>query len=98
MINTELRENNPYSTGLIFQYPEGDFLLERTPMPYVKSPNDRYFTVIQGDSLQSISFQAYGNSKWWWVIRDINDVTDPFDLTVGTSLLIPDLNFIQIYR
>lgn len=87
----DLRVNNPYSIGEIIQFTDSPSLLSREPLNYIKSPNDRYFTVVMGDSLSSISFQAYGDSKYWWVIYDVNNLLFPFDLTPGSTLVIPDL-------
>ena len=92
----ELRNNNPYSIGSIFIFPEGDFLLDRTPISVLKSIGDRYHTVINGNTLSSIAFQYYNNSKYWWTIADANELVDLFTLVPGTILLIPDLNQIEI--
>lgn len=92
----ELRRNNPYSTGEIFIFPEGDYLLDRVEFTYVKSIRDRYFTVNQEDNINDIAFKAYGNSKWWWVIADINNITFPFELSMGSTLLVPDLDKLLI--
>lgn len=92
----ELRTNNPYSTGEIFTFPEGDVLLDRKPLNYIKSIRDRYYTVKQEDNISNIAFQAYGNSKWWWVIADINKLDNPFDLKMGSTLLIADLDKLLI--
>lgn len=97
MENLELRLNNPYSIGSVFTFPEGDSRLFREPLQYVKSTRDRYFTSSDGDTLDSIAFQAYGDSKWYWVIWDINklDASALFLLEPGTSLLVPDLEKIK---
>lgn len=95
----ELRENNPYSIGNIFIFPEGDYVLDREPVVYNKSIRDKYVTTTQGDTLGSIAFEEYGSSKWWWVLLDVNDLlylTPLFDIPDGTTLLIPDLNKIKI--
>lgn len=92
----ELRNNNPYSIGNIFVFPEGDFLLDRTPIDVDKSIYDKYHTVIDGDTLGKIAFNEYGNSKEWWVIADVNDLYWPFELTLGDLLLIPDIRKVKI--
>jgi len=91
----ELRADNPFSLGEVFVYPEGDSLLFSGDINYVKSKGDRYFTVVEGDTLWTIANEAYGNSKYWWLIQKVNDLgpmPDPgFELPIGKSLLIPDL-------
>lgn len=90
--NISLRENNPYSIGSIFIFDEGDFLLDREPAKFIKSPRDRYYTVENEKDLLDIAFEAYGDSKWWWLIYDANpDLISTFEVEVGKTLLIPDL-------
>lgn len=91
----ELRTNNPYSVGTVFVFPEGDVLLDRDPIEIPKSIQDRYYTVVDGDTIGTLAFQAYGNSKEWWVIADVNGIHWPFELIVGTTLLIPDINKVK---
>lgn len=92
----ELRINNPYSTGYIFVFPEGDSLLQRDPIPINHSVNDQYYIFIEGDTLESIAFNKYGDSKYWWIIYDVNDIDFPLQIPIGTVLLIPDINQINI--
>ena len=87
----ELRIDNPYSTGSVFTFDEGDSVLDEGDFDYVKSTRDRYFTVVQGDTLWSISFEAYGNSKWYHAIQKANGIDEAYSLEIGTSLLIPDI-------
>jgi Uncharacterized protein containing LysM domain len=92
----ELRTNNPYSIGNIFSFSEGDFALEREPIVIERSIRDRYHTVVEGDTLSTIAFDKYNDSKEWWVIADVNNLDWTFQLEVGTVLLIPDLNRVKI--
>lgn len=53
--------------------------------------------VRQGDTLLIIADKYYGDSKYWWVIADINDtdknpLIDIFDLELGRELLIPKID------
>jgi len=94
-ITLELRINNPYSNGEVFVFNEGDAVLDGRVITYVKSIKDRYFTVAQGDSLSSISFEAYGDSKYYWVIAQANGIDEAYEVTIGQSLLIPDIEKIK---
>jgi hypothetical protein len=41
----------------------------------------------------TISFDVYGNAKYWWIIAMANDVLDPFiDFYKGRELRIPEFN------
>lgn len=91
-----LRENNPYSLSEIIVLDDGSLVLERHKVNYVKSDRDRYFTTIQDDTIWNIAHQAYGDSKYWWIIADVNNIESPFELEAGLSLLIPDLITIQL--
>lgn len=90
----QLRQNNPYSIGNIFQFDEGDVLLDRTPLAYVPSSSDRYYTVDQGETLWTIAGRAdvFGESKYYWILVDVNQMFNPFDLEVGITLVIPTLS------
>lgn len=91
-----LRDNNPYSLSDIIILPDDSLVLERRKVVYVKSDKDRYFTTIQGDTLWNIAHQAYGDSKLWWIIADVNNIDSPFEIEAGLSLLIPDLVTMQM--
>lgn len=92
----DLRKNNPYYGGFIFINPDETLLLERKKYQYVKSVKDKYYTVVQGDTLWNIAFSKYGDSKKWAIIADANNIENPLELQVGTSLLIPDINIHEI--
>ena len=63
---------------------------------YVKSDKDRYYTVIQDDTLWKIAGEAYNDSKYWWLIGKANKLEEPFELEEGATLLIPDLVTFQL--
>jgi nucleoid-associated protein YgaU len=42
-----------------------------------------------GDSLASIATASYGEPNLWRAIAIVNDIEDPFNLRIGTDLLIP---------
>lgn len=90
----EINQDNPFVTGFIITYKEGDQSLERTQITYIPSINDKLHPVTNWDSLSDLSYDYYGTSKFWWVIADINNIFDPFDLTPNTNIIIPDLNSI----
>jgi hypothetical protein len=46
-------------------------------------------TVRDGDSLQSIAFDAYGDPTNWRAIAQANEIDDPMRLRRGSSLAIP---------
>jgi hypothetical protein len=94
--NVVLREDNPYSNGVILQFEDGEFLLEREPLIVPKTINDRYYTTMEGEKIHDIAFQAWNNAKFYWAIMDANDIDFPFELPDGTSLIIPDINLVKL--
>lgn len=92
---SNLRQNNPYITGYIINYPEGDQSLERFKIKYNPSVKDKLHTVTDFDTLWSLSYDNYGDSKWWWVIADVNNIDHPCILQVNTNIIIPDLDKIR---
>lgn len=94
--DVSLRQDNPYSNGFIFQYDDGDSLLERDNIDVPSSRTDKYYTVKAEDDLLTIAFWFYGSSKWYWVIKEANKIDNAFDISIGTTLLIPDLGKFKI--
>jgi hypothetical protein len=52
----------------------------------------RSHRVRDGDSLQSIAYDAYQDSHLWRTIAQANGIDDPFRLRRGTDLTIPPLD------
>lgn len=92
----QVNQDNPFSTGFVLAYTEGDNSLEREKLIYSPSPNDKLHPVTNWDNLPDIAFDYYKSSKWWWVIADINNIHDPFNLLPNSNLIIPDLNGILV--
>lgn len=99
----ELKDNNMYAYGYIFDYGEGLFSLERALLNVEATKLDKYHIVRDFDRLDRIAYQYYkfvvsDASKYWWVIADTNLIDNPLDLTdwVGKELLVPDLIRIRL--
>lgn len=89
------RIDNPYTTGYIVNYKEGDQSLERFTLNYQPAKDDILHPVTDSDTLGSLAYDYYGNSKYWWIIADINKIFNPFELTVNSNLIIPNLDRIK---
>ena len=84
-------ENSPYSESYGLSYDNGDVSLERVPYKHIGSENDCTHTVLDGETLQSISFQYYDDSGYWDIIADANNIINPLtDITPGLILIIPN--------
>ena len=86
-----LRQDNPYSIGYVINYEDGTNSLERFRIKYTKSVGDRFHIVTEADSMWSLAYDYYGNSKYYWVIQDVNDLENAWSLVVGDAVIIPDL-------
>lgn len=79
---------DPYGDSYIVQYPDGNVFLERNTLK--SRTTYKSHTVKEGETIQSIAFQYYGDSGYWVYIADYNAVYNPFiDLEEGLELLIP---------
>ncbi len=99
----ELRENNLYVNGRIIQFSDGQSILIRDKISYVGQAIDVYHTVMDEDELTKLAWRYYRSvvidpAKYWWVIADVNNIFDPFDLSsyIGKDLLIPNLLTIKL--
>jgi len=84
-----------YDDSFIVDYNEGDRSLERLTLEHHISVDDILHVIKQGDTLVTIASQYYGTGRAWYVLGDINLMTNPFDLTVGDTLIIPSKAYLQ---
>ena len=49
-------------------------------------------TVTDGDSLQSVAYQNYGDATRWRKIAEANGIDNPFALRRGSQLTIPTID------
>ena len=101
----KLRQSDPYSAGTVENYSDGTKELVRTPLAYAPTVYDDYHEVKEGDTLDGIAFNSYVSftedaAKYYWVIMDVNNIDNPFDLTpyIGQRLLIPNFTRLQLVR
>lgn len=87
----ELEPTDPYANGRVLRFEDGSVTLERPILNYIPSNKDRYYTIIEGDTLLTIANEAYGDVSLYYVIADVNGIIMPLELEVGTTLIIPDI-------
>lgn len=87
----KLRQNNPYSIGTTYVFNDLTQSLDRPRLVYHEAPGDILHVVKDFDTLSDISYLYYRDSKFWWILADINDIFNPFLLPIGESIIIPDL-------
>lgn len=86
-----LEKDDPYSIGRVINYPYSLSTLNRMPLSYVADKTDKYVVVDEATTLWGLAFKEYGNSKLYWVIQDVNKLENSFELPIGKTLLIPNL-------
>jgi hypothetical protein len=60
--------------------------------------DDVYVATETGDRLDTLAYQYYNDSSYWWVIASANNIhTAPLGLKEGTILRIPN-NYLGIIR
>ena len=95
MATLSLRQNNPYATGFIIEQ-ENRSLLKRPILVYPDfTQGDESHILKECDYLWDIAYKFYGDSKLWWVLRDVNNIFNPFELTIGHELIIPSLETVR---
>lgn len=84
-------KTSPYNVqdSYVVKYPDGESSVERIDKTFILKPSNRTHIVLEGETLQSIAFQYYGDSGRWGDIATFNDIIDPFSLEAGDNLQIP---------
>lgn len=82
----------PYDNASEIYFPNGDVLLEnesnysRINSNYLLNSD---YVIQEGDTLQSIAYSIYGDSGFWWIIAETNNILNPFEeLVVGNTLTV----------
>lgn len=95
--------NNLYANGRIFEFENGEILLVRDKVRYTGGVDDEWETLRSGDRLELIAWRYYKDKvsnpeRLWWIIADVNNVFNPFDLSahVGNDLLIPNYERLKL--
>ena len=79
-----------YSKGYVLTYVEGDSSLERDKIEYKSDTGDALHVFIEGQTLSMLSYRYYGESKYWYLIADCNEIENPLFIEPGTQLIIPN--------
>jgi nucleoid-associated protein YgaU len=77
-----------YSTADIYTFPDGSELVERIPKTQISRILTNHI-LLGGETLQDLSDRYYGKTNNWQNIADANLILNPYDIEVGTNLIIP---------
>lgn len=81
---------SPYSDCYIIEFEDGQQNLERVPYQYIKSAEDTTHTVLDGETIFSISNWYYGDPGAWGIIADANNLYNVnVEVVPGLLLIIP---------
>lgn len=86
-----------YSFIPIIKNTQGRRHYKTTLYPYIEpSESDYYIYTTEGDRLDLLAQQFYGDSTLWWIISNSNSIShDSLYISPGTQLRIPtNVNFI----
>lgn len=51
-----------------------------------------YYTWVEGDRIDQVSYELLGSSAFWWKIMDFNpEILDPFSIPIGAVIRIPSV-------
>lgn len=79
----DLIENIEYEDAIIKNLHQKIVLKSEIPQDYLQTYN-----ITDGESLETIAFDLYGNDRLFWVLALVNDIDDlVFDLPLETSVL-----------
>src|SRR6478609_5130486 len=80
-----------YSTGYIIPLADNKSILKRTKFTYIPtSTRDISHTVTDNDRIWDIANRYYRKPLLWKIIADVNNIFNPFILTPGQKLIVPD--------
>jgi hypothetical protein len=69
----------------------------RQPIDTSPRFDDLLHTVTDRDRIALLAHTYLGDPKLWWIICDNNDIFFPLELTPGTPLRIPSLEYVNMH-
>ena len=93
MATLHLNTTNPYARGFVVNLQDDQQILKRTKLEYNPLVSrDKTHIVKESENIWDLAFKYYGNSKLWYIIADCNSIFNPFELTINSTVIIPDLD------
>ena len=55
------------------------------------------YQIVRGDRIETLAGELLGDTRWWWVIAELNPVElpDPHKMEPGTVITIPPVELIE---
>jgi hypothetical protein len=81
---------NRYSSKPIFNRFDGKRVLRTTSYPKIPiSPDDIFITASDADYLDALAQKYYGDSTYWWIIAQANNLKATLKAPTGKQIRIP---------
>ena len=95
----ELAVTSRYNYAVLYADKEtGGFFGTRQPINLKKHSSDLFFQVTDATNkrLDLIAWKYYKDVNLWWVIAEINNISNPFEVKTGAVLRIPTYERVQM--
>lgn len=81
---------SPFDNAKILSFNNNAEVLIFADTEDIITSSTTYHTIKEGETLQSIAYQYYGDSGYWGLISRANKILNPFtEVIPGQRLLIP---------
>lgn len=95
---SELSETSRYNWSVFYDSRNGDFWGTRQPLKLREHESDTFHVVTDADSkrIDLIAWKYYRDVRLWWVIAELNNISNPLEIPAGTTLRIPSYERVQM--
>ena len=77
-----------YDDSTILEHSNGERSLVSEFVTPIFNSIEKY-SIKDSDTLFLISQKFYGTTDYWYILADLNSISDFFELTTGTIIVIP---------
>ena len=96
---SDLPSSSRYNWSVLYvDEKNGDFFGTRQPLKLREHETDTYHVITDADSkrIDLIAWKYYRDVNLWWIIAEFNNINNPLEIPVGTTLRIPAYERIQM--
>lgn len=89
----KLARTSRYNYAPLYRDDGVEFFGTRPAIRLPPHASDKFHVVTEADYIRIdlIAWKYYQDVSLWWVIADVNDITNPLELQIGMTLRIPAL-------
>ena len=93
-----MKDSSRYNWSVWYADKNGDFFGTRQPLKLREHETDFFHVVTDTDSkrIDLIAWKYYRDVNLWWIIAEFNNIINPLEIPVGTTLKIPSYERIQM--